>query len=77
LIHNTSPPLLDAGGEMCLSFLVRNTCWSNCKRAAQHRADLNPGELTRLEQYIQAQKQAYTARRANATASAGTPPVPP
>jgi hypothetical protein len=77
LIHNTSPPLLDAGGEMCLSFLVRNTCWSNCKRAAQHRADLNPGELTRLEQYIQAQKQAYTARRANATASARTPPVPP
>lgn len=30
LIENTNPPEFDAGGEMCLSYLVRNTCWSNC-----------------------------------------------
>jgi hypothetical protein len=45
LIGNTSPPQLDSGGEMCLSFLTRNTCWSNCKRAAQHKADLTPNEF--------------------------------
>jgi hypothetical protein len=64
LIGTTSPPKFDAGGEMCLSFLTRNTCWSNCRRAANHRADLNPTEQQRLETYIEAQKQAYNARRA-------------
>jgi hypothetical protein len=63
LIGTTSPPQFDAGGEMCLSFLTRNTCWSNCRRAANHRADLTPSEQQRLESYIETQKQAYNARR--------------
>jgi hypothetical protein len=52
LIGNTAPPQLDASGEMCLSFLTRNTCWSNCKRAAQHRTDLYANEIKRLKHYI-------------------------
>jgi len=63
LIGNSKPPEFDAGGEMCLAYLTRNTCWSNCKRASQHRANLTPSEHTRLEQYIAAQKAAYDARR--------------
>jgi len=50
LIGGTNPPQFDVGGEMCLSFLTRNTCWSNCKCATQHRADLNSAEHSRLEQ---------------------------
>jgi len=64
LVGNTSPPQFDAGGEMCISFLVRNTCWTNCKRASQHRANLTAGEQTRLEQHLTNQMQGYTARRA-------------
>jgi hypothetical protein len=47
---------------MCLSFLTCNTCWSNCKRAAQHRADLNANEQQRLEAYIAQRKQAYATK---------------
>jgi hypothetical protein len=70
LIGNTSPPQLDSGGEMCLSFLTRNTCWSNCKRAAQHTANLNPNEFQRLEQYITQQKSMYAAKRTRASSTA-------
>jgi hypothetical protein len=73
LIGSTSPPEFDSGGEMCLSFLVRNQCWSNCKRASQHRAALNNVEQTRLEAYINTQKQAYSARRQQRTTVGGTP----
>jgi hypothetical protein len=40
LIGTTNPPTLDTGRDMCLSFLLKNGCWSNCKRAAQHTATL-------------------------------------
>jgi hypothetical protein len=75
LIGQTSPPQLDSGGEMCLSYLIRNSCWSNCRRAAQHRADLTAAELQRLEQYIETQKRTYNTRRA-AAASQGTAQAP-
>jgi hypothetical protein len=75
LIGNSPPPKLDDGGEMCLSFLTRNTCWSNCKRAAHHRSNLTSLEQQRLENYITTRKQLYDARRAAAsTANTGLPP---
>jgi len=75
LIGQTSPPQLDSGGEMCLSYLIRNSCWSNCRRAAQHRANLTAAELQRLEQYLETQKRTYNTRRAAST-SQGTAQAP-
>jgi hypothetical protein len=72
LIGNTKPPEFDAGGEMCLAYLTRNTCWSNCKRASHHRANLTPSEQTRLEQYIAMQKAVYDARRSQSAARSAT-----
>jgi hypothetical protein len=68
LIGNTKPPEFDAGGEMCLAYLTRNTCWSNCKRASHLHANLTPSEQTRLEQYIAAQKAVYDACRSPSAA---------
>jgi hypothetical protein len=36
LMGSTAPPLLDNGGEMCLSYLLRGGCWSNCRHIDQH-----------------------------------------
>jgi hypothetical protein len=73
LIGNTAPPKCDSGDEMCLSFLTRNTCWSNCRRASAHKSTLTPGELQRLSTYLATQKQHYDARRtAASTASQPT-----
>jgi hypothetical protein len=44
LIGTLTPPSFEAGSKMCLSYLVRNTCWTNCRRAAGHRANLTPQE---------------------------------
>jgi hypothetical protein len=63
LIGNVPPPQFDGGGEMCLSYLLRNTCWTNCKRAGGHRASLTPSEHQRLVDYVTTQKQSYQARR--------------
>jgi hypothetical protein len=71
LIGSTAPPQFDAGGEMCLSFLTRNTCWSNCRRASSHRSNLTDAEQNRLRQYIETQKQLHQARR---TAASTVPP---
>jgi len=59
---------------MCLSYLVRNTCWTNCRRAASHRANLTPQEQQRLEQYIAERKQVYATRRQPGSGSSGTTP---
>jgi hypothetical protein len=72
LIGTLMPPSFESGGEMCLSYLVRNTCWTNCRRAAGHRGTLTPQEQQRLEQYITAQKQVYAAKRQHATSAATT-----
>jgi hypothetical protein len=71
LIGSTAPPQFDAGGEMCLSFLTRNTCWSNCRRASSHHSNLTEAEQNRLRQYIETQKQLHQARR---TAASTVPP---
>jgi hypothetical protein len=74
IIGNTKPPEFDTGGEMCLAYLVRNSCVTNCRRAAQHRANLNPAEQARLEQYINAQKTVYHAKRAATVTTSSAAP---
>jgi hypothetical protein len=63
LIGTTNPPTLDTGHDMCLSFLLKSGCWSNCKRAAQHTATLTTNEQQRLTQYLQQRLAATTARQ--------------
>ncbi len=52
IIGNTTPPKYDNGQDMCLSFLLQNGCWSNCKRVAHHVASLTMNEQQRLAAYI-------------------------
>jgi hypothetical protein len=74
LISNVPPPHFDSGGKMCISYLLRNMCWTNCKRAGGHRAALTLSEHQRLVDYVTTQKQSYQARRtAPATVVTGGP----
>jgi hypothetical protein len=38
------PPKYNNGSEMCLSFLLKGGCWSNCKQAHSHVAALSNNE---------------------------------
>lgn len=66
IIGDSSPPTLDNGSDMCLSFLLKNGCWSNCKRAQNHTAALTANEQQRLTQYL-------TRRLATRNTPSGTP----
>jgi hypothetical protein len=55
LIGPDPPPTLDEGSLICLSYYVRNGCWSNCKRANTHNRVLTSTEKAKLESYIQHQ----------------------
>jgi hypothetical protein len=50
LMGDSAPPLLDNGLQVCLSFLVRQGCWSTCKRA-------------HIVAYLTAQQRKLTAAR--------------
>jgi len=52
LMGSTAPPLLDNGREMCLSYLLRGGCWSNCRRIDQHIPTLSGSEQQRLKDYL-------------------------
>ncbi len=52
MMGTTNPPKHDNGAEMCLSFLLRNGCWSNCHRSAQHVSTLSTTEQQCLTQYL-------------------------
>jgi len=52
LMGSSSPPRLDNGAEMCLSYLFRGGCWSNCRRIAQHTPNLSAPEKQRLKEYL-------------------------
>jgi len=69
IIGNAAPPKMDNNTDMCLSFLLRGGCWSNCKRASNHGHTLSPSETQRLQQYL-------TRRFATLTnpQGAGSPP---
>jgi hypothetical protein len=47
LIGTTSPPQLDNGAQLCLSFHIRQGCWSTCRRSNTHGVTLNATEKTR------------------------------
>jgi hypothetical protein len=54
LIGQDPPPTLDDGTPVCLSYFLRNSCWSTCSRAASHKT-LTPTERAKLETYLKAQ----------------------
>jgi hypothetical protein len=76
IIGTTSPPKLDNGAEMCLSFLLRQGCWSNCRRAAQHTATLSTNEQQRLTSYLNQRTTPMSTPSGSAsrTSAAGTQP---
>jgi hypothetical protein len=57
LIGSDPPPTLDNGTPVCLSFLVRQGCWSSCKRAASHSKPLSAAERSRVTTYLTTQMQ--------------------
>jgi hypothetical protein len=61
LMGNDAPPVLDNGQQICLSFLLRNGCWSTCKRASTHHHTLNAAEHNRLTAYLTSQMQQLQA----------------
>jgi len=52
LIGNDPPPTLDDGSPVCLSYYLRNGCWSNCRRANTHNRTLSAAEKAKLETYL-------------------------
>jgi hypothetical protein len=52
IIGTSTPPTYDSGADMCLSFLLKGGCWSNCKRAMHHTSSLSANEQQRLTQYL-------------------------
>jgi hypothetical protein len=56
-IGTDPPPSLDDGSPICLSFYLRNGCWSNCRRASTHNRTLSPTEKAKLESYVQHQAE--------------------
>jgi hypothetical protein len=73
LIGTSNPPKHDNGTDMCLSFLLRQGCWSNCKRANQHTSVLSANEQRRLQEYLQQRLPTLTA--ASGLGSQGTAPA--
>jgi len=54
LMGTDPPPTLTDGSQICLSFHLRNSCWSNCKRAASHHP-LSATERQQFETYVKTQ----------------------
>jgi hypothetical protein len=52
IMGTSPPPTMGNGSEMCLSFLLKNGCWSNCRQAQHHTSTLSPNEQQRLHQYL-------------------------
>jgi hypothetical protein len=72
LIGTSNPPKHDNGTDMCLSFLLRQGCWSNCKRANQHTSVLSANEQRRLQEYLQ--QRLPTLTTASVLGTQGTAP---
>jgi hypothetical protein len=48
LIGTSPPPLMDDGTPICLSYHMRQGCWSNCRRIGSHGKQLSSSEKQRL-----------------------------
>jgi hypothetical protein len=57
LIGTVPPPQLDNSAQVCLSYLVRQGCWSTCQRAHTHGKTLNAAEKSRVINYLHTQVQ--------------------
>ena len=77
-IGQDSPPNNDQGSPMCLSFHLREGCWSNCRRITDHRPQ-SAGERARLTTFLRtkAPPQPGPAVPVPTPAPAATPGVPP
>jgi hypothetical protein len=69
LIGRDVEPLSDSNRTMCLSYHLRPGCWSNCKRAYDHRVLTEP-EKIRLRNFVNLQ-----LAKINSLKSAATPPT--
>jgi hypothetical protein len=69
LIGLETPPQTDDNQPICLSFHMKQGCWSNCKRIATHARQLSNAEKQRVANFALAQM----AKRTVATAT----PTPP
>jgi hypothetical protein len=59
LIGTTSPPHLDNGAQLCLSFHTRQGFWSTCRRSNTHGITLNTAEKTRVINYLRSRVQQH------------------
>jgi hypothetical protein len=75
VIGTSTPPILDNGAEMCLSFLLRQGCWSNCRRAQQHTSTLSQNEQARLSAYLTQRLRSSPSIGAQTTAGTGPSPT--
>jgi hypothetical protein len=60
IIGTAQQPLTDDGKPICISFHMRQGCWSNCKRLDSHNKPLTASEKQRLEAFVMAQLAAKT-----------------
>jgi hypothetical protein len=78
LIGSDPPPLLDNGQQVCLSHLLRQGCWSDCRRASTHNHVLTAAKKARIAAYIntQSRKLCASGQPASGTPAPGsaTPP---
>jgi hypothetical protein len=64
------PPLMDDGTPICMSYHMRQGCWSNCKRLASHGKQLTAAEKQRLATFALNQ----LAKRQGSVATRLVPP---
>jgi hypothetical protein len=55
LIGSDDPPLSDDQQPLCLSYHLRQGCWSTCRRLPTHAKHLSTGEKQRLANFALAQ----------------------
>jgi hypothetical protein len=74
LIGVDPPLLLDNGQQVCLSFLLRQGCWSNCHRSSAHHHTLSASEKARISTYLTTQSHKLRTSRPAAMGGPATPP---
>jgi len=72
LIGTTSPPQLDNGAQLCLSFHTKQGCWSTCRRSNTHGVTLSAAEKSRVINYLRSRVQQH---RPVQDAASGTNPA--
>jgi hypothetical protein len=79
LMGTEPPPTLDNGQQICLSYLLRNGCWSTCRRASTHGQALSAAKHACLVTYLTLQTQKLQAGNTHTAATSGASPstIPP